>query len=1361
MFAKKKLSLLLVVVNLFQFVAFSANAEEEEKYMRAVDISEYFNAKVYLSEENAGTVGEVQSPDYFINSTGTGTAVAINRDTLLLACNDGVLRYNGTEYLMPVPENEDGSVYCYPGLTIDVPDGFYSEYKFLAISCGTTIYHETLYTAVVYSDGTTSPAKGIYIKQRTNASDKTNHVIDAGMLFASEEGTVSGSGDIYEYTFKVPDITKKVKSINFASVAKDTQVRLLALTCIEPDNETLDSKISEHLSELPAVDEVGFPIYEKLTEVEEYVNILNERNVSEEAYDGLAKYNQYLKKIDELSSDEEKVIYVDDDGDDESLTSKPLKTLNRAKNVVRKLKERYPEKTYRVVFREGTYRFDETVSFNEKDSGTDEAPVIYEGAKGEKVQFKGSKTIDISAIEPISDENVKARLKADVLGYVGEINLADFGIKEIPEFESNGQYEAITESPGIYLNGKEQPISQFPNGNGVYAIWESVLDAGESDITSNVGGTIAVSDDEVTRWQNADSMYVGGYFGYDFRYARVNVKKIENKTITLQKGCESGIINKASKRWKAFNLLEEIDMPGEWFIDKNTLMFYYYKPYNAENSELEISTLSSPFIEMQGSENIEFKNIEFSQSNGIGIHLKKNTNNITVTNCSFENISKSAIKTAGNVKGGFEPYYNYLDAPSRVTISDCDFYNIGGSAVFMRGGGNREELIESENKIINNYIDKVSQNARNLPAVMLQGGMGITVENNVIHNTPFHAINFFGNDHKIRYNEIENACNEATDAAVIYSGRSYIMRGSEVSYNFIHDFRVHDDKIPLEQTSAIYLDDMMSGVAVHHNIIVNGQTGIHVSGGQDNDIENNILLGLDRVFYTGNPGDDPNKLGDLPEVAELAITYPGWSEKYPDILKTIENPGPPHRNVIRYNLSDRTPSVIKRFIELGTVSDNLMTEEDIFSDGDKLDYRVKSDADIISELPNILTDSNFDIENIGLEITDNRTTVNPKVDEKSEFVKYYPENNKETVNPYDCVFSWEEAQYADSYKLVIASDENMENVVFEEDININLCHVKNLDTSDTKYYWQVYAKNHSRQNNSEWSALEGVYSFKIKKNWIYESDSKPGFAVDISAYCNEKAFLKEGETDAQDTTYLNMTKLNSVMEKNRNSLNVDGVVYKLPQVLQEYKAINTSLTAETEIPLENENCEAISFLASGYQAVYDYPVRVYYTDESFTEMTFDIGGYNSLQKSDGSVFTPVFKLGTVTTGKNEAGGYIYKFDIPTEKQVSKIVFGNSAEVLIFAITEVLPDMTETFDGKLQFNVMLNGDNKNNLNAVSALTDDSGKLVSVNSKDIEFAGDTKEKLIKIYAPENDGGKMNLYLWNGEMKPYSYKITREVK
>ena len=49
-------------------------------------------------------------------------------------------------------------------------------------------------------------------------------------------------------------------------------------------------------------------------------------------------------------------------------------------------------------------------------------------------------------------------------------------------------------------------------------------------------------------------------------------------------------------QYYAFNLLEEIDMPGEWYLDRSTGILYLYPPSNLRQASVEIGMLAAPMI---------------------------------------------------------------------------------------------------------------------------------------------------------------------------------------------------------------------------------------------------------------------------------------------------------------------------------------------------------------------------------------------------------------------------------------------------------------------------------------------------------------------------------------------------------------------------------------------------------------------------------------------------------------------------------------------------------------------------------------------------------------------------------------------
>ena len=95
---------------------------------------------------------------------------------------------------------------------------------------------------------------------------------------------------------------------------------------------------------------------------------------------------------------------------------------------------------------------------------------------------------------------------------------------------------------------------------------------------------------------------------------------------------------------------------------------------------------------------------------------------------------------------------------------------------------------------------------------------------------------------KINYNEIYNATRDPHDAGVIYSWRDFAERGNDIAYNIIHDTDNTGERSATSGTVAIYSDGVMSGNAIHHNILWNNGNPIHHNAGVTNDVSYNMMM---------------------------------------------------------------------------------------------------------------------------------------------------------------------------------------------------------------------------------------------------------------------------------------------------------------------------------------------------------------------------------------------------------------------------------------------------------------------------------------------------------------------------------------
>ena len=285
-----------------------------------------------------------------------------------------------------------------------------------------------------------------------------------------------------------------------------------------------------------------------------------------------------------LAEDETVRIYVSVNGNDANAgtESAPLKTLDGARKKVREVKGDNPVE---VIFREGEYRFDKGVYFTEEDSGSEGAPVTYKAAEGEKVEFKGSFEFSADSYSAVTNGDVLSLMDENAKGRIVQYDLKNLGFNyALPDTTKVQQFLFLTypkaeEYVEVYLDEKEQMLSQWPNGDDEYTVWTEAIDKGDSMYGTN-GATIKYDTERTKRWKNYKYSWIGGYPSYNYRYERNSIKSVDaqNSTLTLATPSCFGFISKESKTWKIFNILEEIDLPGEWYIDKDTMILYFYPP---------------------------------------------------------------------------------------------------------------------------------------------------------------------------------------------------------------------------------------------------------------------------------------------------------------------------------------------------------------------------------------------------------------------------------------------------------------------------------------------------------------------------------------------------------------------------------------------------------------------------------------------------------------------------------------------------------------------------------------------------------------------------------------------------------------
>lgn len=781
-------------------------------------------------------------------------------------------------------------------------------------------------------------------------------------------------------------------------------------------------------------------------------------------------------------NDGKQIVYVSPDGSDSNPGTKerPLKTLDGAKNKVAQLMLT-SKNGIDVVFRQGEYRFSSTAEFDEANSGTAENPIVYKAYDNEKVEFKGSVEIDASKGKRVTDQNILSRMYESVWNKVVCFDLTELGIKSAMIRQAANVDTSWPlnngEMNGVYVDDTSMTLSQWPNGEATYVRWENAVGP----------HTIEYTDNAPNRWGKAKDFWLGGYPTFDYYYVRSGVTEVNTaeKTISIYSNTSSHTFSSfQARRWKAFNLLEEIDFPGEYYIDPESMMLYIYPPYSLENARMEIAWLNTPLISITNASNITFEGITFSQTRGNAISMMY-VDNIDIIGCTFENIQGYGVYARGQNNARTDKDYwqvQDIDVSYNCDIKESIFNNIGSSAIYM-SGGNVDTLKKSNNVIADNMIYRANYLAKYMMAIQLFG-CGTTIVNNNISKCPGIGIRFYGNDHTIMYNEIHDVIQEADDSGAIYTGRNSIQRGTEIAYNYLHDLK-STEKLPFGFQSGIYWDDNHTGINAHHNIIKNSRVDLASNGSVDCNFSENISVDIEaKKWHYINGGYSVNHNG-----GETATNYEFGSyianpelyyERYPTLKQLFSykslDPELAKFNKLKNNLSVNSCEATTgtNTLKYSDVTGNLELEEcNDFVDPEREDYRIKANSETAQKVKGILTDE-FDIEQIGLlhNVTLNKET--------APFRQLYPQNGEQAVQSSSVEFVWENAFGATKYNLVIATDPDLKNVVYDEIVPYNLVKVEGLK-NNTVYYWKVTAQNRSRDLFCDWESTSCVYSFKTGK----------------------------------------------------------------------------------------------------------------------------------------------------------------------------------------------------------------------------------------------------------------------------------------
>lgn len=556
----------------------------------------------------------------------------------------------------------------------------------------------------------------------------------------------------------------------------------------------------------------------------------------------------------------------------------PVATLEQARDKVRGLKK---DKTVTVYLLPGNYPRTDSFTLSAQDGGTDEAPVIYRAYKPGTVLIHGAKKIDPAAFKPAA----RADLPKGVL--VADLSDVITGkIKNPPK-----SYRGVAPGPFLYCNGQAMTLARWPNAADGMTYFTNSVVKGDGHTP---GSFVYDRDDRPKKWKADSGVWFLGYWTHNWYEEVIQMASYDpaTKIISLAAGHSYGIggatWGASQKRFYALNLLEELDVPGEWYLDRTEKKLYFYPP--AEMKSVYLADLEKPLLDAKAVTNVCFENLAFGYVQSDALSLK-DTERLFIFGCTIANVARGGIVINGN----------------RNCVRSCDLFNIGATGISLFGG-DRKQLVKSENLVENCRISRFGQFSRTYnPAIMLQG-CGNYARRNNLSDAPHMAVGYGGNEQTIELNDVGYVVLETSDASAFYTGRDWTSQGNTVRWNYIHNLGP-EGKGGNEHAVAVYLDDCDSGDTVDGNILYKTGRAMLIGGGRDNTIVNNIMIDsiigihFDSRGMTWKQWNIPGEGWNLEEKAErMNYKNPPWSVAYPRLARTMdEEPRKPLGNVFRNN----------------------------------------------------------------------------------------------------------------------------------------------------------------------------------------------------------------------------------------------------------------------------------------------------------------------------------------------------------------------------------------------------------------------------------------------------------------------------